>query len=494
VKLPDSEFRSARIYAWLMLSITASGCSSSSSAGNVGDGSGGVTASSGGNAGTGGASKSDAGGSNGSGGTSATGRASGGSTGPSTTNPAGGATSLGGQSSSGGMPNTGGLAPTGGRSSTGGSPAAGGTLAAGGKSTVGGAPGTGGAISTGGASVTGGMSATGGAIATGGNGTGGAPTITRPCDIYATGNTPCVAAHSTVRALFGAYAGNLYQVKRRSDNTTKDIPVLAPGGFADSALQDTFCQGTTCDISIIYDQSAKGNHLTPAPGGGANKTADKPVVANKLKLTVGGHTVYGAYFEGGMGYRNNKTTGIPTGELPGSMYMVASGKHYNNQCCFDYGNAETTNNDDGEGTMEALYFGNNTGWGKGAGSGPWIMADIENGLWSGNVTPNNNAPSITFDYVTGVVKGKPGTFAIKSGNAQSGILKTSHEGTRPAKGAWNLPYEPMRKQGAIILGIGGDNSNWAVGTFFEGCMTTGYSTNAIDDAIQANIVAAGYGT
>jgi non-reducing end alpha-L-arabinofuranosidase len=27
--------------------------------------------------------------------------------------------------------------------------------------------------------------------------------VTGPCDIYASGGTPCVAAHSTVRALFG---------------------------------------------------------------------------------------------------------------------------------------------------------------------------------------------------------------------------------------------------------------------------------------------------
>ena len=31
--------------------------------------------------------------------------------------------------------------------------------------------------------------------------------------------------------------------------------------------------------------------------------------------------------------------------------------------------------------MEAIYFGNSHGWGHGAGSGPWIMADLENGLW-----------------------------------------------------------------------------------------------------------------
>ena len=38
-----------------------------------------------------------------------------------------------------------------------------------------------------------------------------------PCDIYASGGTPCVAAHSTTRALFDAYNGPLYQVRRSTD-------------------------------------------------------------------------------------------------------------------------------------------------------------------------------------------------------------------------------------------------------------------------------------
>ena len=42
------------------------------------------------------------------------------------------------------------------------------------------------------------------------------------------------------------------------------------------------------------------------------------------------------------------------------------------------------------------------------------------------------------------------------------------------------------------LGIGGDNSDGAVGTFFEGAMTAGFSTEAADDAVQANIISAGY--
>ena len=53
-------------------------------------------------------------------------------------------------------------------------------------------------------------------------------------------------------------------------------------------------------------------------------------------------------------------------------------------------------------------------------------------------------------------------------------------------------YDPMRKQGAIVLGNGGDNSNGSQGTFYEGVMTAGYPSDATDQQVQANIVAARY--
>src|SRR5215472_4730865 len=49
-----------------------------------------------------------------------------------------------------------------------------------------------------------------------------------PCDIYAAAGTPCVAAHSTTRALYASYNGPLYQVMRLSDRRVKDIGVVAP--------------------------------------------------------------------------------------------------------------------------------------------------------------------------------------------------------------------------------------------------------------------------
>lgn len=312
--------------------------------------------------------------------------------------------------------------------------------------------------------------------------------VTGPCDIFGSGGTPCVAAHSTVRALYGSYTGSLYQV-RRADHTTKDIPLLTPGGFADSSIQDSFCQDTTCTISTIYDQSGMGNHLMSAPGGGAAPMPDNEANATDLKLTVGGHKVYGVHIPRGVGYRVNVTLGVATGDDPETEYMVTSGTYVNGGCCFDYGNAETDNNNDGEGTMEAIYFGTCTWWGKGSGTGPWVMGDLENGLWAGATTPNNANASVTFPYVTAMVKGDSGNhWAIKAGNAQAGSLTTMWDGARPNG------YNPMKKQGAIILGIGGDNSNGAQGNFFEGVMTSGYASDATDNAVQANIVAAGYQT
>src|SRR5215471_5714094 len=69
-----------------------------------------------------------------------------------------------------------------------------------------------------------------------------------PCDIYAAAGTPCVAAHSTVRALYATYNGPLYQVKRASNGATTNINTLAAGGYANAAAQDSFCAGTTCTI------------------------------------------------------------------------------------------------------------------------------------------------------------------------------------------------------------------------------------------------------
>ncbi len=292
------------------------------------------------------------------------------------------------------------------------------------------------------------------------------PSSRQPCDIYASGGTPCVAAHSTTRALYASYNGPLYQVRRSSDNATRDIGVLSAGGGADAAAQDSFCAGTTCLITVIYDQSGRNNRLTQAPPGGFPGPApggyDNLANATKAPTTVYGRKAYGVYVDPGVGYRNNTTNGIAKGDQPEGMYAIFDGTHYNSGCCFDYGNAETNSRDNGNGTMEAIYFGNIKVWGYGTGNGPWIMADLENGLFSGvNQKYNANDPTISHRYLTAIIKGEPNHWSIRGGNAQSGNLSTFYNGPRP-----NVPgYNPMKKEGAIILGIGGDNSHGAAGTF-----------------------------
>jgi non-reducing end alpha-L-arabinofuranosidase len=389
----------------------------------------------------------------------------------------GGATGKGGSSGA-----SGGASGTGGRSGTGGITNSGG--AAGGSTSLGGNTGTGGAAS-GGATAKGGATGSGGTAATGGTTGGTTGTGTAPCDIYAAASCTCVAAHSTVRALVGSYSGALYQVKR-ADGTTKDIPVL--NGFADSSVQDAFCT-SACTITKIYDQSGHGNFLS-AETLDAEDTTVRPMAsvtghtaasATAETLNVGGHKVYSLYTKASQAYwRDGSKTGMPTGASPQGVYMVTSGTHYNAGCCYDYGNGETSRTYVAGPTMDAVNFsGAPAIWGSGAGNGPWIMADLEGGVFSGSTTGNNpNNPSQTAKYVTAIEKNNGTTaFALRGGDATSGALGTYYSGALPAG------KNPMKKQGSIILGSGGDccysNSNASYGTFYEGAIAVGSEAGAV---------------
>jgi non-reducing end alpha-L-arabinofuranosidase len=317
---------------------------------------------------------------------------------------------------------------------------------------------------------------------------------TGPCDIYASNGNPCVAAHSTTRALFGAYSGRLYQVRRASDNATTDIGTLSAGGFANAAAQDSFCANTSCVITIIYDQTSRGNNLTQAPAGGAAGGPDNLADAKALPVMAGGHKVYGVFVAPGTGYRNDSTSGIATGSQSQGEYMVAAGGHVNSGCCFDYGNAESNARDNGNGHMGAVYFGKLCWFGfvvpgQCIGSGPWVMADLENGLFAGANGTNTNNTGRSSNFVTGMVKMNSTTYAIKDADANSGGLKTDYNGPLPTTSG----YTPLRLEGGIILGIGGDNSKGSAGSFFEGVMTTGFPSDAAENAVQANITSVGYG-
>ena len=125
------------------------------------------------------------------------------------------------------------------------------------------------------------------------------------------------------------------------------------------------------------------------------------------------------------------------------------------------------------------------------------MTDQENNL-VGCVNPDPNdkycadLPSISWRFVTATADGEPHHWRSMGGNAQGGDLQIMYDGQRIQNP--RSSYDPMRKQGAILLGNGGDNSNGSSGTFYEGAMTAPGTFPSIEtnQKVQANVVAAGY--
>jgi hypothetical protein len=311
-----------------------------------------------------------------------------------------------------------------------------------------------------------------------------------PCDIYAAAGTPCVAAHSTTRALLGSYNGPLYQVTRASDKATHNVGLLAAGGYANAADQDSFCANTTCQITKIYDQTSRHNDLGLGPAGSSGMGADRGADASEIAVTAGGHKVYGVWISPGVGYRyTGVASGVAVNGQAEGAYMVASGTHVGNGCCFDYGNAERTPADTGNGHMDAVSIATTCYFSPCNGSGPWVEADMENGMFQGGNGSNTANAGNKSTYVTAVLKNDgQRTYALKGGNSQSGGLTTWWNGALPTQGG----YQPMQQEGGIILGTGGDNSNWNMGTFFEGVMVAGYPSDAAENSVQANITSVGY--
>lgn len=317
-----------------------------------------------------------------------------------------------------------------------------------------------------------------------------------PSDIYRAAGTPCVTAHSTTRLLDSRYRGPLYQVQRDSDGATLDI-YPTRDGYADAALQDIFCSGTVGRITVIYDQSGMGNDLLPAPPGtflGPDKGGfNNAALANMAPAWLDGHKVYGVFIMPGMGYRCNNARGLAIDDEPEGMYYVIDGRHFDSGCCFDYGNSSTNGRAVGTGTMETTYFGTSTAWGRGNGEGPWIMSDMEAGLFSGYGAKQNDVPSITdWRFVSVYVNGGGGNqWDLRGADATQAELTTFYSGVRPGTPDSDA-YFPMHKKGGMLLGNGGDNGNGSAGTFFEGVMTVGYPTDGAIAAVQANIAAAKY--
>ncbi len=302
----------------------------------------------------------------------------------------------------------------------------------------------------------------------------------RPCDIYAKAGTRCVAAFSSTRALFAGYDGPLYQVRRASDSATLNIGVLKRGGYADAGRQNAFCAGTSCVVSKIYDQTSDHNDLVPQAATTSiysNTTyAHDPVSASALPILAGGHPVYGLKFQSGsptglpcptsatcagnhgQAYNNGhvRATGVAVNGKPESVYGVFGGTYSGSDCCFDFGNSEIAGTDDGNGTMDALNFSRDCWDACGPDGGPWVQADLENGMFMTG-TPTRTPESTTsliggsfqsgdgfccdatsrnlamhYPFVTGMLD-NPGskTFTIRGANATTGGLSTFYTAPLP---------------------------------------------------------------
>ncbi len=335
-----------------------------------------------------------------------------------------------------------------------------------------------------------------------------------PCDIYETAGTRCVAAYSMVRRIYSAYTGPLYQVRSDSHaentgsgGTLHDIGQTADG-FGDAAAQDAVCSGTTCTVSILYDQSGMGNDIIVATGGneeGGSYAAmdDFETIADEGPLMVGGHSVYSLYMDSRQGYRSPLDSepgpGMPVGAEPQGIYMLADGTHYGTACCWDFGNVTSTPAV-GWHFMDTLFFGVGF-WGRGDGFGPWFMNDMEAGVWAGGSNPgdpgwgdlndvgpsNLENPSLKVPFAIGFTKTSTSSWALRMADLQTADgLTTAYDGAFPST-------KTLDHQGSVVLGVGGDNSNNSWGTFFEGAIVAGYPSDEAEDAVMQNVKAVGYG-
>ena len=220
-----------------------------------------------------------------------------------------------------------------------------------------------------------------------------AGTAMGPCDIYAADGGPCVAAHSTARALYATYNGPLYQVKK-ADGTTQDIASRRRGRLRQLRPTRTrSAASTACTISIIYDQSGRGNHLTKAPAGMAKTTPDNEANAKAVPADArrpeGLRRPHRA--------RDSATATTPpvaprpaTKPRPSTWSSPATLQRRLLLRLRQRGAQQPRQRRRHDGGRLLRQC---TIWGNGAGNGPWVMGDLENGLWAGRLEPLHRTTS-----------------------------------------------------------------------------------------------------
>ena len=298
-----------------------------------------------------------------------------------------------------------------------------------------------------------------------------------PGDALTVNGTAPSAAHSMARKLFSAYSGHLFQVRRTSDNATQDIDA-GTDGWADVASLLTFLGTSSGTVSKIYDQTGNANTFSQVTAG------NQPVLV--IKYLSNGRPVPVAKCNSGQFFRlRTGTTGIPSGANPVTVTAVICPDTASPvQNAGFYGVVEFAVVDNGAGHMFELAWTNAGTKIGGAGNGPWIGVDWENGIYNAATAHGTTvAPTQLADFIFALSKtNATSTWVIKGGPAATPTLATLYSGGLPS--GYTAAFE-----GGISLGEGGDGSPAPI-VFVEGMIAAGVSTDAADQAIQANLAQA----
>jgi hypothetical protein len=283
------------------------------------------------------------------------------------------------------------------------------------------------------------------------------------------------------RPLFASYSGPLFKLQRASDNATQDIGFV--NGLADVAAANSFCSGTTCRYIVTYDQTPY--HLDAVNTVRSDSTLQlHPPLYTTTQMQ--GKTI--PFWVDGfllVGSRANSAWGngaVPVGSVPVSVYSIAiRDTTHPGDCCYDFGEAEATIADTGNGHMFAFNLEILNG----------VDMDLENGgigaSGSGHLTPSSMLAKT--DGVS--------LFTMKYADPSGSLVVPSN--TAPyCSGTftfYNAPlscwgYGPLHLEGGVTIGCGGDGSGCqplAAGAFIEGAIIAAETSDATDDAIQASI-------
>ena len=272
--------------------------------------------------------------------------------------------------------------------------------------------------------------------------------------------------------------------------------VTLAGGYANAAAQDSFCAGTTCMITAIYDQTPGHNDLTiegPGGNGGQDVGRDRRRAAGHRRRPQGLRHVRSPPASATATTHHRRRHRQPA---RGRCTWSPAGTHVNGRCCFDYGNAETNNMDTGNGHMDAIYFGTLCWFSPCNGAGPWVQADLENGLFQSDAggSKNTRTPATGNAVRDRLLKNNGTTiFAIKDGNAQS---------RRPRRPRVQPAALPDHRQSGLLADAQGRRDHprhrrrqqqRLRRVLLRGRHDLAATRDAAENAVQANVVMAGIG-